>query len=126
MTDNLPALAPARPILLLVEDDDGVRRGLQLLLSGQGFDVHAFASARAALNDPAIQTARCLVSDYVLADSDGLELITALRARGWHGTAVLITAFASPDLRAAALAAGFAAMLDKPFRDADLVRVLRG
>jgi FixJ family two-component response regulator len=126
MTDNLPALTPARPILLLVEDDDGVRRGLQLLLSGQGFDVHAFASARAALNDPAIQTARCLVSDYVLADSDGLELITALRARGWHGTAVLITAFASPDLREAALAAGFAAMLDKPFRDADLVRVLRG
>lgn len=126
MTDTLPALAPARPILLLVEDDDGVRRGLQLLLSGQGFDVHSFALARTALVDTALQNARYLVADYALADSNGLELITALRARGWHGRAVLITAFASPELRAAAPAAGFVAMLDKPFRDDDLLRALRG
>lgn len=125
MIQPLPTLPTARPKLLLVEDDDGVRRGLQLLLSGQGFDVNAFASARAALADPAIRTAHCLVSDYVLADGDGIELITALRAEGWRGTAVLITAFASPELRVAASAAGFGALLDKPFRDDDLLRALR-
>lgn len=113
-------------MLLLVEDDDGVRRGLQLLLQGQGFDVHSFASARAALADFAIPAAHYLVADYVLADSDGIALLTALRGRGWRGTAVLITAFASADLRANASAAGFAAMLDKPFRDDDLLRALRG
>jgi DNA-binding NtrC family response regulator len=111
-------------MLLLVEDDDGVRRGLQLLLQGQGFDVHSFASARAALADAAISSARYLVADYVLADSDGVTLLKDLRARDWAGTAVLITAFASPDLRAAALASGYAAMLDKPFRDDDLLRAL--
>jgi FixJ family two-component response regulator len=125
MTNDLPALPSARPILLLVEDDDGVRRGLQLLLSGQGFEVHAFASARTALADTALQSARYFVADYALADSNGVELITALRARGWPGKAVLITAFSSADLRAAALAAGYAAMLDKPFRDDDLLRALR-
>lgn len=125
MTDILPALPAARPTLLLVENDDGVRRGLQLLLQGQGFDVHAFASARAALANTGLHAARYLVADYALADSDGIELITALRARGWHGVGVLITAFASADLRVAALAAGFVAMLDKPFRDDDLLRALR-
>ncbi|RYE02861.1 MAG: response regulator [Sphingomonadales bacterium] len=126
MTNMPPAVAPARPLLLLVEDDDGVRRGLQLLLQGQGFDVHAFASARAALANTELHAARYLVADYALADSDGIELLTALRAKGWRGTGILITAFASPDLRAAALSAGFSAMLDKPFRDDDLLRALRG
>lgn len=119
-------LLPARPMLLLVEDDDGVRRGLQLLLSGQGYDVHAFSSARAALADLAIPAAKYLVADYALADSDGIVLLTTLQGRGWRGTAVLITAFASAELRAAAVTAGFAAMLDKPFRDDDLLRALRG
>lgn len=116
---------PVRPMLLLVEDDDGVRRGLQLLLQGQGFDVQAFASAHAALADPAVPAAHYLVADYALAEGDGIALLTALRGRGWNGTAVLITAFASADLRAAASAAGFVAMLDKPFRDDDLLRALR-
>ena len=126
MTDNPPTLPTARPTLLLVEDDDGVRRGLQLLLSGQGFDVRSFASAHTSLADTALQTARYLVADYALAESNGIELITALRARGWHGRAVLITAFGSPELRAAATVAGFDAMLEKPFRDDDLLRALRG
>lgn len=122
MTETLPT----RPTLLLVEDDDGIRRGLQLLLQGQGFDVHSFASARAALADTAIASARYLVVDYVLADSDGMALLRDLHERSWSGTAVLITAFASEQLRVAALAQGFAAMLDKPFRDDDLLRALRG
>ena len=124
MTLNPPAL-PERPALILVEDDDGVRRGLQLLLQGQGFDVHSFASARSALADPAILTARHLVLDYALGDGDGIETMATLRHCGWSGTAVLITAFASSELRASAAEAGFAAMLDKPFREDDLLRALR-
>lgn len=113
-------------MLLLVEDDDGVRRGLQLLLQGQGYDVHSFSSPRAALADATVCDARYLVIDYLLGHSDGVALLQELRARNWSGTAVMITAFASPDLRAMAEAAGFAAMLDKPFRDDDLLRALRG
>lgn len=126
LTKDFPGGSPnaARPILVLVEDDDGVRRGLQLLLYGQGYDVHAFASPAAALLDPAAVGARCLVVDYVLSESDGISMLSALRARGWDGLAVLITAYAAPEVRINAAHAGFAAVLAKPFRDDDLIRAL--
>lgn len=114
-----------RPSLLLVEDDSAVRRGLQLLLQGQGFDVRAFASSRTALADAMLAEAQFLVIDYRLADMDGVAMLRALREQGWNGVAVLITAFPSHALCEAASAAGFAAVLDKPFRDDDLLRALR-
>jgi CheY-like chemotaxis protein len=125
MTPSLDPASGARAMLLLVEDDDGVRRGLQLFLQGQGFDVHAFASPRSALADAAALGARYLVVDYRLAETDGIAALAELRLRGWHGVAVLITAFPTPEVRAAAASAGFAAVLDKPFRDDDLLRALR-
>ena len=126
LTKDSSAGAPreARPILVLVEDDDGVRRGLQLLLYGQNYDVHAFASPAAALLDPAAAHARCLVVDYMLSEGDGISMLSTLRAQGWNGIAILITAYASPEVRANAADAGFAAVLAKPFRDDDLLRVL--
>lgn len=125
MTNSSDPTGDVRPPLLLIEDDDGVRRGLQLFLQGQGFDVHAFASSRSALADAAALEARYLVVDYRLAETDGIAAVAELRVRGWHGIAVLITAFPTPEVRAAAASAGFTAVLDKPFRDDDLLRALR-
>ncbi len=113
-----------RPNLLLVEDDDGIRRSLQLLLQGQGFNVRAFASAAPALADAAASEARYLVVDYLLADSDGIAFLRQLRARGWQGVAVLITAYASPEVRDGARDVGFVTVLDKPFRDNALIAAL--
>lgn len=118
------AVATARPRLLLIEDDDGIRRSLQLLLQGQGYDVRSFASATPALADPVSAEAQCLVIDYMLTDSDGVAVLRTLRERGWSGVAVLITAFASTEVREAARNAGFSAVLDKPFRDNELVNAL--
>ena len=87
--------------------------------------MRAFASSRTALADAAKVGAQYLVIDYLLADMDGVALLGALRAQGWNGVAVLITAFSSPTLRETASVAGFATVLDKPFRDDDLLRALR-
>lgn len=113
-----------RPLLILVEDDDGVRRSLQLLLSGRGFEVRAFASASAALADPASLGARHLVADYQLPESDGVTMLAAMRARGWKGRAVLITAYPSEVLQEAARGAGFNAIVEKPLRQQDLFAAL--
>lgn len=113
-----------RALLVLVEDDVGVRRALQLLLQGQGYVVHSFASAQPALADPETMNARYLVVDYVLPDDNGINLVQALRDRGWQGVAVMITAFASEAVLAAARKAGLSAVLDKPFRDSQLLAAL--
>lgn len=111
--------------LLLIEDDAGVRRSLQLLLHGQRFEVHAFSSAGPALAEMAFWQPTHAVIDYYLPDGDGIGALRALHANGWTGTAVLITAFDTQDLRQKAADAGFVAVLSKPFADSKLVETLR-
>ncbi|NIJ15392.1 response regulator transcription factor [Sphingobium vermicomposti] len=106
-----------RPRLLLVEDDAGVRRSLQLLFRARGFDVRAYATGAALLADPLTRDACCFVADFRLEEIDGIEVLARLRKTGWSGPAVLITAFPSADLSARALAQGFGQVLEKPFRE---------
>lgn len=115
---------PERPSVLLVEDDDGVRRSTQLLLHGEGYQVRAHSVATASLADPAALAAAYLVADYCLPDGDGIALLGALRARGWTGRAVLMTGYPSPALTAEAEAIGYAALLEKPLRAHELLGAL--
>lgn len=109
-----PPAAEKRPNLLLVEDDDALRRALQLILYNQGFEVRAYRSAAQALADRSAAKASVLIADYRLPDSDGITLLGALRSRGWSGRAVLVTGFPSPGLTANANSVGYAAILEKP------------
>lgn len=123
------AAVQERPRLLLVEDDAGVRRSLQLLFRARGFDVRAYANGNALLADPLARDACCFVADYQLEETDGIEVLSRLRDSGWEGPAVLITAFPSTDLNARAAAQGFSQILEKPFREhalADAVARLTG
>ncbi len=124
-----PNCAQQQRRLLLVEDDAGVRRSLQLLLRARGFDVRAYAAGAALLADPLAIQACCFVADYSMDELDGLEVLTRLKSRGWAGPAILITAFPTPALKDRAMAAGFSVVLEKPFREhvlADTVIRLTG
>lgn len=113
-----------RPLVLLVEDEDGVRRSLQLMLVGRGYRVRAFSAAAPAIADPASREATLLVADYRLPDGDGLYLLTMLRNRGWQGRAVLVTAYQSAQLAEAAKAAGYRSVIEKPLRQQELLAAL--
>jgi FixJ family two-component response regulator len=122
MTTSLPT---ERPSVLLVEDDDGVRRSTQLLLHGRGYRVRAHSAVAASLADPASFDAAYLVADYRLPDGDGVQLLRDLQARGWAGRAVLMTGYPSPTLAARAQAIGYAALIEKPLRTHELFGALR-
>ena len=123
---NAVARRAHAPRLLLVEGNDALRRGLQLLLTGQGYQVHAFSKIMRALADPLVMTASHLVIDHVLPEADGVEALNLLQLHGWSGRAVLMTTSYTANLRRTALRAGFAAILPKPFSDANLIEALHG
>ncbi|MCI4592459.1 response regulator [Sphingobium sp. BYY-5] len=118
------ALRAAQPKILLLEDDAGVRRSLQLLLQAQGFEVRAYAASAALLADETARDAACLVADYRVEDIDGIAVLMRLRAKNWTGPAILITAFSSQDLRERATSAGYAVVLEKPLRQHVLVETI--
>lgn len=124
MTSSLQKVAGARPLVVILEDDHGVRRSLQLLLQGRGFNVKAYANARALLDDPFAEAAACLVADYCLGDTDGIAVLKSLRARGWDQPAILMTAFGSAGLAERARAAGFSEIVEKPLKERGLTTLL--
>ncbi|RRN61795.1 response regulator transcription factor [Caulobacter sp. 602-1] len=115
MTASPTSDVSSPPRLLLVEDDAAVRRALQLLLRARGYDVRAYAAGSALLADlDAQRQAVVLIADMKMPEVDGVMLLRALRSGGWQGPALLITGFPTPQVRADAMAAGYARVLEKP------------
>lgn len=111
--------------MLLLDDDPGVRRSLHLMLRAHGFDVRSHESSMMLLDDPALNEAAFLVADFRVPFVDGVEVLRAMRDRGWRGRAVLVTGYTTAALREAASAAEFAAVLEKPVRPHDLLNALQ-
>lgn len=117
-------VAPRGLRVLLVEDDEGVRRSLQLLLEWNGFEVRAHGLAASVLNLETLAQFHLLVTDYFLEDGDGIALLQGLRQAGWQGRAILVTAEPAQALVERALAAGFHAVLRKPLARHELIAAL--
>lgn len=105
--------------VLIIEDDDDIRRLLELALprttmtiSSVGTGSEGVEACRA--EDPALVTV-----DIGLPDIDGIEVVQQLR-EFYHGTIVVISARSAERDRATAMAAGADAFLTKPFRPREL------
>jgi FixJ family two-component response regulator len=120
-----PLISP-RAQAVLIEDDEGVRRSLQLVLHARGYDVRAYASAMPFLENLRSEEVDLLVTDYRLPDGDGLGVLRALHRHGWHGRSILVTAFSSTMLTESAKACGFDAILEKPLRPNELAGAIAG
>ena len=107
------------PTVLLVEDERDTRELLCRALSRAGYHCVPASDASEALSALAsVKSVDVIVSDVVLKGDDrgGLELMTALRARGVHAPVVIITAYADVEKVKIALNQGAAQLLEKPFR----------
>jgi FixJ family two-component response regulator len=111
--------------IVVVEDDEGMRRAMGKALMIAGFETEAFESAEAMLAAGAASKARCLVSDIWLPGMSGLDLQRHLVAAGLAIPVVFVTAHDALATRRPALASG-AAYLVKPFASEALVQAVTG
>lgn len=101
-----------------------MRRSTQLLLQGKGFDVRAHAAADPILLTGDFSDVACLVVDYCLGEHDGMAVLDVMREHGWHGPAILMTAFSTIELKRCAQAAGFSEFFEKPMEERALVNAV--
>jgi DNA-binding response OmpR family regulator len=110
--------------ILLVEDDDRIRRELLDALRAAGFSVDvsvSVADARLSLQ----HEYDLLLLDLGLPDGDGLDLCRNLRAEGRGMPVIILTARDAPDQRVRGLDVGADDYVVKPFHMPELVARVR-
>jgi|SRR5262245_3883746 len=114
-------MSTPRKLVVVVDDDPSMLKGLQRLLTARGFDTTVFASAEAFLDAGARDgAAACFLFDIHLSGMSGIELRRRLAANGCAVPVIFMTAFDDEATRQEAMAAGCIAYLNKPFT-ADLL-----
>jgi two-component system response regulator FixJ len=111
--------------VMLVDDDDSMRRALQRLLETCDFDCIAFACAEDLLAYGIGEGAACVVCDLMLPEMSGLDLLEVLRVQGGWPPLILISANDRPGLADEATRRGAAAYLAKPFARAALLAAIQ-
>ena len=115
---------PSRPTVIVVDDDDGLRKALRYSLEIEGFNVVTCASGEGLLRLALPQTSACLVVDQVLPGLSGIDALEALRARQVDLPAIVITSSPDARLRARAVLAD-ARLIEKPLLNDLLTRAIR-
>lgn len=117
---------PDTSTVYIVDDEPSVRDALRLLFHSVGLSATGFASASEFLAHRLAEGHGCLVTDLRMPDMSGIELIEALRARGYMLPAVVITGHGDVRLAVRALKCGATDFLEKPFHDQDLLDIVHG
>lgn len=99
----------------VVDDDDDVRDALGALLSAAGLGVQSYASASAFLEGLDRLDPGCVVTDVQMPGMNGLELVARLSGRATDFPAIVLTGMADVAMAVAALKAGAADFIEKPF-----------
>jgi len=119
-----PALERQGRVVIVVEDDVGLRGALERVLRKSGFEAQAYSSAETVLADRSVDGADCLVFDLDLPALSGLDLLERLRARGMKAPAVAISAQDPKRARRDVRRRGIDHFLAKPFSGSALVRLI--
>lgn len=107
-------IAPAGPLVFVVDDDPSVRKSLARLVAAAGHEVQTFASAREFLAHPLHQGPSCLVLDVRMPGLTGLALQAALAAAGRRLSIVFITGYGDVATTVKAMKGGAVDFLTKP------------
>ena len=111
--------------VLVVDDDDAVRRALTRLIRSAGYCVESFGSALEFLESrPYSHSCACLVLDVGLPGLSGLELQSEMNAANRPMPIIFITARGDISMTVRAMKAGATDFLAKPVSDADILRAI--
>ena len=121
-TASAPPATRGHETILLVEDEEGVRRIARIALEGRGFRVLAAASGRAAveLADQNGAEIDLLVTDLVMPGMSGRELADELRIRQPGLRVLFISGYVEDELARHGIVEAEVAFLHKPFSLAEL------
>ena len=111
--------------ILVVEDDEDMRENLRRLLGGAGYQVALAPNGVEALTALAAEPCQLVLTDLIMPDMGGLELLQAIRQHNRHLPVVFLTALGDRATYDRVAQMGAVDFLTKPFRGGALLALLR-
>ena len=112
---------PAKPVILVIEDDSAIRRGVTDALSFSGYEVLWAADATSGLKKALEATYQLLLLDLVLPNGSGFEILEALRKQRPGQPVIVLSAKGEENDRVRGLRLGADDYVVKPFSVRELL-----
>jgi DNA-binding NtrC family response regulator len=124
VTSNLPVdrvPPPAKQRILVIDDEIDIREGLELLLTGENYDVDLAENATAGLQKLENGAYDLILLDLMMPDRSGMEVLTDIRARDRETPVFMMTAYGSVEVAVRALKNGANDYFPKPWDNEKLL-----
>ena len=108
--------------ILLVEDEERIRSLLKEVLESEGYEVQEVSSGKEALQSHARSPPDLILTDIVMPDTEGIEMIIKIRKSDPN---VKIVAMSGGDYLAMARKLGADCTLTKPFSNQALLDAVK-
>jgi len=117
-------LGDARPVILIVDDDPGLRESFRLILEDR-YELIEAVDGRQALEVVRRSEVDLVLLDIRLPEMDGIEVLERIKTIDDQVEVVLVTAVKTVRTAVAAMKLGAFDYLTKPFEEDDLLSVVR-
>ena len=114
-----------RANVLIIDDESSILESLRILLRNEGFTPHIAQGGRQGLEQIASLSPDIVLTDVRMPNVDGIEVLSAVRRQDPAIPVILMTAQATLQSAVQAVNEGAFYYIQKPFRNDDLVAILR-
>lgn len=108
------------PHILIMEDDLNVAKGLEMVLTEEGYDVYLAGTGKLAIEAFRKGHYDLLVADIRLPDINGMEIIQEIKETKPETEVIAISGYATTSTAVEAMKLGVHDFLPKPFTEADI------
>ena len=112
--------------ILVVDDDEGIREFLEIMLTREGYDVTTAPDATKALSRCRKEKFDLILTDLRMPKVDGIEFLKAVKDISQETMVILITAYASPETALSAMKEGAYDYVEKGFDIEDIKNIISG
>ncbi|MDQ2687447.1 MAG: sigma-54 dependent transcriptional regulator [Armatimonadota bacterium] len=117
------APSPEKKTLLIADDEPNIRRVLQAIFTKEGYDVQTAENGLHALEVAKAHPVHVLITDLIMPDMNGVELLQKIKQSQPDTVAVMITAYATIKTCVDAMRYGASDYITKPF-DVDEIKAV--
>ena len=111
--------------ILIVDDDENIRKVLTTILEDEGYDVETADTAKTAIEKTERKTYNIALIDIRLPDMEGIELLTKMKATTPRLRKIIITGYPTMQNAVEAVNKGADAYVLKPFNVEKVLNIIK-